>query len=428
MRKKSKTPKAATGHAQGETRLPIAGDAVEYIGIDLSVVDGAAPPSPNASEIGQVPVGAHYANADSLAPQKAAADHYPPDTQTHDVGAAASHTDARASVDLSQDPAARAHASVPVASREGLSTAATHSHVAPSLAPIINEIRARHRERVFAMEQRKRSDLALGAYLRRALGWSRALPKSEADQIAKSAKDMITLGERICDRKETGIGDPQWAQFGPIISASIMGRAHWDDVETNATKEMERLAKSLPVWPAFGEPIKGFGARSLAVIVGEAGDLSLYANPAKLWKRMGLAVMNGVRQGGLRKSAGADEWIAHGYNAKRRSFMFVIGDVLVKNQSEYRELYLARKEIERAKAAERGLTVAPAAKIPAKRKEEFMSDGHVHRRAQRYMEKRLLRNLWSVWRSAKTLPSTILPVPSASIPAKAGKRRTKDKL
>lgn len=392
--------------------------------------------------------------------QKAAAAQKGSEALSARVGAAASPTDAKASVDLSQDPAARASTSVPNASDVGQHGADAPTHRAASLAPIIAEIRARHRERVFAMEQRKRSDLALGSYLRRALGWSRALPKAEADQIAKAARDLITLGERICDQKETGIGNPEWAQFGPIISASIYGRAHWDDVETNATKEMERLAKSLPVWPMFGEPIKGFGARSLAVIVGEAGDLSLYSNPAKLWKRMGLAVMNGTRQGGLRKSAGADEWIAHGYNAKRRSFMFVIGDVLVKNQSKYRDLYLARKDIERAKAAERGLIVAPAAKIPAKRKDEFMSDGHIHRRAQRYMEKRLLRDLWSAWRAAsedvppiRRLPPatnserqtdngsssddpvsvsrsancavlTNQPVPSAPIPAKAGKRRT----
>lgn len=347
----------------------------------------------------------------------------------------------------------------PHASGEGLAVDDTLRNSAPSLAPIIAEIRAWHRDRVFAMEQRKRADLALGAYLRRQLGWSRALPKAEADKISKQARDLIALGEKVFAGKATAIGNAEFAQASMVILAAIHGRAHWDAIEATACKEMERLAKLLPVWPAFGEPIKGFGARSLAVIVGEAGDLSLYANPAKLWKRMGLAVMNGVRQGGLRKTASAEDWIAHGYNAKRRSFMFVIGDVLVKNQSHYRELYLARKDIERAKAKALGLTVAPAAKIPAKRKDEFMSDGHVHRRAQRYMEKRLLKNLWQAWRRAGCTLQTIQRVPAAatqrqtklfvtprrglsaarpatvelktragvpgaSIPAKAGKRRT----
>jgi len=42
---------------------------------------------------------------------------------------------------------------------------------------VIAEIRAWHRKRSFAMEQRKRSDLALGSYIRSSMGWSRSLPK-----------------------------------------------------------------------------------------------------------------------------------------------------------------------------------------------------------------------------------------------------------
>lgn len=266
------------------------------------------------------------------------------------------------------------------------------------LAPIIAEIRYWHLQRVYAMETRKRETLRLGAFLRTQLGWSRALSAAENAKIRKSAADLIVLGEKIAKGKATGIGDFIFGQWGPVILASIHGRAHWDAIELAATKEMEILAASLPVWTEFGEGVRGFGARSLAVIVGEAGDIGSYASVAKLWKRMGLAVMNGVRQGGLRKTASADEWIAHGYNAKRRSYMFVIGDVLVKSKGEYREVYLARKAYEREQAELRGLTIAPAAKIPSARKHEFISDGHIHKRTQRYMEKRLLKHLWQAWR------------------------------
>jgi hypothetical protein len=294
----------------------------------------------------------------------------------------------------------------------------THTASADSLAPIIAEIRAWHRQRVFAMDQRKRADLALGAFLRTQLGWSRNLPAAGRTAIAKNAAALVDLGEKIAKGKATGIGDSAFSTLGPVILAAIHSRAHWDAIEAAATKEMERLARLLPAWEGFGEGVKGFGARSLAVIVGEAGDLSHYGNPAKLWKRMGLAVMAGIRQGGLRKTASAEDWIAHGYSARRRSFMFVIGDVLIKNQNAYREVYLARKEIERAKAVAAGLTVAPAAKIPAKRKAEFMSDGHVHRRAQRYMEKRLLRDLWRSWRRANVAcqPRVWCPPPDLTWP------------
>jgi hypothetical protein len=285
-----------------------------------------------------------------------------------------------------------------VASAFGQTPADNQSSHAVALAPTIAEIRYWHRQRVFAMEQRKRADLALGAFLRTQLGWSRSLPGADAAKIAKQAADLVAFGEKVAKGKSTGIGDTLFGQWGTIILASIHGRAHWDAIEATATKEMERLASSLPAWESFGEGVKGFGPRSLAVIIGEAGDIGSYATVAKLWKRMGLAVMNGVRQGGLRKTASADEWIAHGYSARRRSYMYVIGDVLVKNKGAYREVYLARKEYEREQAKVRGLTVAPSAKIPAKRKAEFISDGHIHKRSQRYMEKRLLRDLWRAWR------------------------------
>lgn len=294
------------------------------------------------------------------------------------------------------------------------------------LAATIAEIRSWHRQRVFAMDQRKRSHNALGAFLRSQLGWSRAIPKTEAAAIAGAAADLIEKGEKIAKGKATGIGDPAFGQWGAVILASIQGRAHWDAIESAASKEMERLAASLPVWRSFGEGVRGFGARSLAVIIGEAGDLAAYANPGKLWKRMGLAVFDGVRQGGLLKTASKEEWIAHGYNRQRRSHMFVIGDVLVKTTGPYREVYLTRKQYERAKAAERGLTVAPAAKIPAKRKAEFISDGHIHHRAQRYMEKRLLRDLWKAWRAAVGMTSLKIVPSDLSAQADAVSRSTCD--
>ncbi len=119
---------------------------------------------------------------------------------------------------------------------------------------------------------------------------------------------------------------------------------------------------------------------------------------------MGVAVMgqgDGLfdhRQGNPGPGASAADWINEAYSRRRRSRLFVIGDGLVKTAGPYREVYLARKAYEVARAEELGLIVAPSAKIPAKRKAEFRSVGHIHRRAQRYMEKRLLRDLWRAWR------------------------------
>lgn len=285
---------------------------------------------------------------------------------------------------------------------------------------VIDQIRAWHRKRNFAMETRKRADLALGSSLRSWLGWRKDLPDADRARIADQADKLIECGEKIAKGKPHELSDTEeFKEYEAIILVAVNSRAPTDAFEKIATKEMERLAGSLPVWSEFGEQIRGFGARSLAVIIGEAGDLSNYSTHSKLWKRMGLAVMDGVRQGGLRKAATKETWIAHGYSPVRRSRMFVIGDTLIKSNGNgvYRSAYLARKQYERVRANDTGLVVAPAAKIPAKRKDEFMSDGHVHLRAQRYMEKRLLRDLWKAWRQAQieVLEKDGCPLPAAEI-------------
>lgn len=246
----------------------------------------------------------------------------------------------------------------------------------------VAEIRAWHRERCYAMEQRKRSNASLGAYLRTALGWRKDLPESDRKRIQRRANDLIDCGEKVARGKEHELHDTEeFQRFCNAIMAAIASRKPWDDIEGQATKALEKLARGLPVWP-FAERVRGFGAVSLAVIIGEAGDLSNYATKSKLWKRMGLAVIDGVRQGGLPKGSSAERWIEHGYSPVRRSRMFVVGDCLIKTNRDgpYRRAYDERKAYELAKAPE-------------------MKPIQAHRRAQRYMEKRLLRDLWQAWRA-----------------------------
>jgi hypothetical protein len=237
----------------------------------------------------------------------------------------------------------------------------------------LDAIRAAHRERVYAMEARKSADLRMLAFLRTQAGWRLDLPEKERKAIAERAKAFADGGE-----------DAGLEQWRSVVEASTAARKPFDEIEARALKEMERLAQKLPVWESFGEPIRGFGPASLAVIVAEVGDLNNYANPAKIWKRMGLAVLDGKRQGGLPKTASAEEWIAHGYTRKRRSLMWNIGDALIKGNrdGEYRTLYLQRKDYEVARDPE-------------------MKPIQAHRRAQRVMEKALLRDLWVAWRETK---------------------------
>ncbi|MBI5940667.1 MAG: transposase [Caulobacterales bacterium] len=188
-----------------------------------------------------------------------------------------------------------------------------------------------------------------------------------------------------------GLGEHELAGLAlaatfPLIEARQSIEAHRRLVE----KRLATLAKALPVAP-YVESVRGVGLLSLAAIVGEAGDLASYSNPAKLWKRMGLAVMpDGTRQ---RRVTG-DAAIEHGYSPGRRSVVWNIGSCIVKAGGPLKAVYDARKLYELERVATRG---------------------HAHNRAQRYVEKRFVRDLWSQWRKAEgTTVALVTPIRALS--------------
>lgn len=142
-------------------------------------------------------------------------------------------------------------------------------------------------------------------------------------------------------------------------------------------RRLESLAVQLP-GIEFVDGVYGFGRFGFAMIIAEAGDLSSYATVSRLWKRMGLAVIDGRAQ---RRVANKEEAERHGFNPIRRALMHTLGDSLFKKQNLYRDIYLERKELEELKLPD-------------------SSKMHRHKRALRYMEKRLLRDLWRAWRDA----------------------------
>jgi len=143
-------------------------------------------------------------------------------------------------------------------------------------------------------------------------------------------------------------------------------------------REIEKLIKKLPVWE-WAKSVRGCGPYILGQLLAETGDLSDYANPAKVWKRMGLAVINGERQ---RKCLDKEKAIIHGYCPRRRSIMWNLGKCLIRsNDQHFRRIYDERKEYEEGKAPEKSKAAWDI-------------------RAQRYMEKAFLRELWEEWNRA----------------------------
>lgn len=246
---------------------------------------------------------------------------------------------------------------------KGQKIAADHSHT-------IATLRELHRKRQDFHRSEKSLTLQIKAICRRLC----AGDKDEADKLytamLKGAEDAQAMMAR------------EWTE--PFIQARAILEGNRKQVE----KDMEKVAKTLPV-AKWVEGIKGFGIGSLAAVIGEAGDLSNYPTHSHLWKRLGLAVIDGGRQ---RMVPGADA-LAHGYSPSRRSVIWNIGQCVLKAQSqrvdketgevkaeagEYRKLYDARKEYEMGRVE---------------------TKGHAHNRATRYVEKKLMRDLWKAWRA-----------------------------
>lgn len=238
-----------------------------------------------------------------------------------------------------------------------------------ALDSLIAEIREHHRWRVFFHRAEKSLVLQAKAQCRRVLNRSDMSEKARAS----CKKEAEVLYKAINGKGDHPLAITMQVFLAPTLEARDINhkaRMHYE-------KAMTACAKQLPVWP-WVEGICGFGALGLAQIVGEAGDLGSYANPAKLWKRFGLAVIEGRAQ----RRVSGEEALKHGFSPERRAAMFCIGDSLIKKQNEYRALYLGRKEYEMSKLPE----------SEGGRKIVW------HRRAQRYTEKRLLRELWKAWR------------------------------
>lgn len=181
-------------------------------------------------------------------------------------------------------------------------------------------------------------------------------------------------------------------------------KAHFESMRKERLawkKYIEREAVKLPVWP-WVEAIPGIGAHLLGMIIGETGDLSNYANPAKVWKRMGLAVeLDGRAQRRIKGTNTLEKIKAvdAGYSPRRRTVMYLAGaamEMLNKhgkdNPAEYRQLYLAKKA--EYVARETGCGRKKCTK-------EKCTPGHIRSMALRVMEKRFLKDLWCTWRDWK---------------------------
>lgn len=224
------------------------------------------------------------------------------------------------------------------------------------------------------------------------------------------------------------------------LAPYIAGMAPLEAAKIEREKVLAKLVKKLPIY-AWAKGVGGLGDVSLAGIIGECGKFQPgeYRSVSALWKRMGMAVIEGERQRRVTGAAALD----HGYNAERRSLMWNIGCCLIKAQvrsekdekgkkipgSEYAigelgALYLSHKAALAARNEAGGFAETAARAVERAKKagskpndanlEGRITKPHLHNMAQRYIEKRLLRQLWQAWRGGQMkgeIQSWVAPSP-----------------
>ena len=216
---------------------------------------------------------------------------------------------------------------------------------------------------------------------------------------AKARKRTESLYRAVCADPD----HPLYASIQPYLLAMDPLTACRDAYE----KSLVKLVKQLPVY-SWVKSVKGFGDTSFATIIGECGDIGTYKSVSAVWKRLGLAVINGHRQGNPGTGATAEDWIAEGYNKKRRSVSYVAREHVIGGMGKWRPIMgedvWGNPDLSYYQCvyADRARTEAVKLDLPvteaATGKESYKK--HVSMRAHRYVEKRLLRNLWIEWRRA----------------------------
>ena len=233
---------------------------------------------------------------------------------------------------------------------QGDDQSSTDSH-SGNVVPLLVEL---WRQRQDLRRAEKRLDLQCQAICRRASGG-----------------DKEVAGKLWAKVKAGTSGEPALLM---LLSPYTDAMASLDASAKGLEKELVRMVRAMPLWTAWGHGVRGMAELSLAGLIGEASrTVSEYRSVSALWKRFGLAVIDGGRQ---RLVAGAELALLHGYAPQRRAYAYVLSTNLMRSQraeDPYRALYDRRKAYE----LERGLPKA-----------------HAHNRALRVMVKRLLQDAW----------------------------------
>lgn len=249
---------------------------------------------------------------------------------------------------------------------------------------VCEELQRLQRKRTVIIKSRIKTFNRLVAVVATSSGYHAGLPEKERlaafDEAAKVVKAVVKSdADHI---------------YADVIRATWIGIDGFDKMQSSIEKPMVRLLESLPICSWIEQTNqRGISTQMAAVVVGEVGNFDDYSNPAKVWRRLGLApytfngktMMGSTWKSGRQGKLPAEEWSAFGYSPRRRSIAYLIGEGIVKQNFdrdrkplEYRLLYSAKKML--ASELHPDWTLKRA---------------DLHGRL--LATKRLLRNMWRAW-------------------------------
>lgn len=257
---------------------------------------------------------------------------------------------------------------------------------------ICDRIQIEQRNRAALLKSRIMFENRLTAYVAQWMGYK------ASDDEQQRAKSWIAAGKLI---KEVADDEDSAHPLRGMIFGTYVGIDAFDIQIKAIEKKMISLASELPVaaWVEADEQ-RGFGMKSLAIVIGEAGNLSNYPNPAKLWRRMGCApftsrgktLMGATWKSGKQGKLTAEEWAEFGYSPRRRSIAYLIGENLQKQNGPQESKgdrpafaggpYRQRYDVKKAEFALRHPDDKPL---------------HSHLHGMLLAAKLLLKNLWIEW-------------------------------
>lgn len=219
-----------------------------------------------------------------------------------------------------------------------------------TLQETCRELQALQRQRAIIIKSRNMQAQRLCAVVAGDIATNR--PRKDNAPLVKG--DWKKLYEEAAVLIKDVMAGSSRCRLDDVIRTSYIGIGSFEELKTQLERSMRKLARTLPTagWAEDREQA-GFGLLSLATVVGETGDLTTYAGPAAVWRRMGCApwsfegktLMAGTWKGGQEGKLPAGEWAAYGYNPRRRSIAYIIGENIVKQNKDgpYRTKYLEAK-------------------------------------------------------------------------------------